>query len=57
MYNFTKQFRASGQDVSVGKYTHILLQPNKKYNQATEQPSFRTAWNLAEWKSYNCGYK
>lgn len=36
------------QDFSVGKCsTRILPQSHKNYNWTTEQPSLRTAWNLA----------
>ena len=40
---------ASGPDGSTGKCsTCILSQPHQIYNLTTEQPSFRTAGNLAE---------
>ena len=42
----------SDQDGGVSKCVSCILpQPRQNNNQSTEQPSFRTAWNLAEWKS------
>ena len=46
------------QDGSIGKrVTPLLPQPHQNYNWTTEQPSFRTIWNLLEWNSYNWGNK
>ena len=52
-YQKRNSSETSGQDGGMGKCnTRILPQPQKNYNWTTE-PSFRTTWNLAEWKSYN----
>ena len=50
----TQECEASSQDGGVGKCgTHLFPWPQKNYKETTEQPSVRTAWNLAEHMLYN----